>query len=137
MSVTLTISDLKQPQGELFAALFPGDDLDTLLTGWLSKATTLINASTIATSDQNNAALAYCYYSAYNYVALRLANAPASVSVDSGGVTKSTAGDQRKFFADKADYWLDFYNGYIPPTTSVSGLAFFGTVKARRPTWPC
>ena len=64
MSVTLTISDLKQPQGELFAALFPGDDLDTLLTGWLSKATTLINASAIATSDQNNAALAYCYYSA-------------------------------------------------------------------------
>jgi len=138
MAVTLTISDLKQPDGELFAALFPGDDIDTLITGWLNKATILINASSIITTDHNNAALAYVYYSAYNYVALWLANAPASVSIDSGGVTKSTSNDQRKFFADKANYWLDFYNGYFPATTTtVSGLAFFGTVKARQKTWPC
>ena len=137
MSITLVIDDFKQPDGELFADLFPGQDIDTLLSGWLAKASDLITASDIDPEDWDAAAEAYVYYRAYNYVAQRLAGTANSISIDSGAVTKSMSNDQRGWFNDRATYWLGIYDGFFTVTPKVPTLSFFKTVKARSTSWPC
>jgi hypothetical protein len=135
MAVTLVADDLKEPTGELTADLFPGSDLDDLLAGWLTQAETLVEGnSAIATANHNTAAAAWVYHRAYGHVARRLAAAPSQVSVD-GTVSKSSATDQRKYFADLAVEKLGVYTGY--ETEGDASLvapavpAFFGRARAR------
>lgn len=132
MAVTLTVDDLEQPLGELDASLFPNGDIDNLCAAWLAQAIAKIEANTgIATADQDAAAAAWVYYRAYMQVADRFANSPSTIVVD-GTVTRTTAADQRKYFADRAAYWLDFYYSYNTLVALAAVPAFFGTVKARR-----
>lgn len=132
MTVSITIFDLEQPQGELDESLFPGCDFEDLLQGWLDQAASKVEAETnIALTDQDAAAAAWVYYRAFTRVADRFANSPSTIMID-GTVTRTTAVDQRKYFADKAASWLARYYEF-GTTSQLPGVpAFFGTVKARR-----
>lgn len=136
MAVTLTNADLTQPDGELYAALFPGDSLETLLAGWLGQAETLVEGNVaIAAANHNAAAAAWVYHRAYTYVANRLASSPSNVIVD-GTVTKATATDQRAYFVNLAAAKLADYEGYETEGSSTTAVApaFFGRVRAARTT---
>lgn len=135
MAVTLIIGDFTEPTGELTEDLFPGSVLNDLLEGWLEQAASTVEANTaIASANHNLAALAWVYYRAYSHVARRLASAPAQVSVD-GTVSKTTATDQRKYFAALADSKRADYEGL--ETESSGGAAspavpaFFGRARAQ------
>lgn len=130
MAVTLTIADLKQPTGELTAALFPGDDLDTLLTGWLAQATTLVQGNAaIAAARHNLAATAWVYYRAYGYKVLLMASDPNDITV--GERSETFAADQRKAFVLLRDkYEADYNSCEVPAVVSVIPT-FFGRARAR------
>lgn len=130
MAVTLTITDLQQPTGELDSDMFPLGNIDILLSGWLAQAETKVTDFSIAT--QNDAAAAWVYYRGFSAIAQRLAATPSSKSVDSGAVTVSTSADQRKYFDTLAKYWFDIFNALDVVTPSLANPAFFGSVKARR-----
>jgi len=128
MSVTLVADNLTQPQGELDASLFPDGNLTDLLAGWLQDAKDRVDANTgIATADQNEAAAAWVYYRAYTQVAQRFANEANSITV--GPRTESYNADQRKYFADQAQRWLDWFYAQSTLTPAVPVPAFFGTIK--------
>jgi hypothetical protein len=131
MAVTLTTADLKQPVGEFTASLFPGDDIDALLTGWLVQATTLVNANTaIASTNHNAAAAAWCYHRGYGHIANRLASSPVRVAASlDGSMAKEMAADQRKYFIELAAKKKAEYEGYETPTAAVS--VFFGRARAK------
>jgi hypothetical protein len=136
MSVTLTVDDLEQPLGELDASLFPSGNIDNLVTVWLSQAITTVEANTgIATADQDEAAAAWVYYRAYTQVADRFANTAQTIMID-GQVTRTTSADQRKYFADRAAYWLEFYYSYNTLVALAAVPTYFGTVKAGCNVWP-
>lgn len=128
MSVSLTIDDLKQPTGELDDAMFPNGDIDNLLSGWLSQAETKV--SDFSTDTQDEAAAAWVYYRGFSAIASRMANTAESVTV--GPRTERTSASQQKYFADRAAYWFDIYNGLDVVTPTIANPAFFGSVKARR-----
>lgn len=129
MAVTLIIADLQQPAGELTAALFPTDDIDTLLTGWLAQAAALVTGNTsIAATSHNLAAAAYCYYLAYDYKAVLMASEPTDVRV--GERSEKYTDDQRKFFIGKAADWYALYKGYEVPAMTGVAPVFFGRVRA-------
>lgn len=135
MAVTLTTSACKQPDGELFAALFPDDDIDTLLTGWLQSAIPEVAKMQVASADQNNAAQAWVYYRGYQHINLRLQSSPSSRIIHSGAgdATISSSGDQRKYFKEKEGYWFNMFYGYSSLKTADAAAvpAFFGRVRAR------
>ena len=140
MAVTLSTLDLKQPDGELSESLFPGNDFDMLLAGWLGQAVTMVEANAaIATANQNLAAAAWVYYRAYDHIAQRMASSPVRVATSlDGSIAKEMAQDQRKFWFDKAiakkaDY--EAFETEAPSTTAVMP-AFFGRVSASRTTVP-
>jgi hypothetical protein len=136
MAVTLTIDDLEQPLGELDASLFPSGDIDNLVTAWLSQAITMVEANTgIATTDQAAAAAAWVYYRAYTQIADRFANTAQTIMVD-GQVTRTTSADQRRWFAERATYWLDQYYGFNTLVALAAVPSYFGTVKAGCNVWP-
>lgn len=133
MAVTLIVDDLVQPVGELDSDLFPNGDIDAFVIAWLLQAVTKVEANTgITAANHNAAATAWVYYRAYTQVADRFANSPSTIIVD-GTVTRTTAADQRKYFADKATYWLDWYYGLNTLVPAITVPTFFGTVSARRP----
>ena len=47
MSITVTSANCVQPEGELFAELFPNSNLDDLVSGWLTKASDEITSLSI------------------------------------------------------------------------------------------
>ena len=94
------------------AALFPGGNIVTLVTGWLATAYTRVGG--ITGNLQDAAATAYTYYLAYSHVADRLANEPNSVSVDSAAnVSKAVGQDRIAYFSRLAQKYLDEYEGYL------------------------
>lgn len=130
MAVTLTIDGLKQPTGELAAALFPGEELDTLLAGWLAQATTLVQANTaIAPTNHNAAAEAHVYYRAYGYKVLLMASDPNDITV--GERSETFAADQRKQFVALRDVKLAEYVSYEVPAATRATPTFFGRARAR------
>lgn len=132
MAVTLLPDDLIQPIGELSDVLFPDGNLLNMLSGWLVDATNQVNAAPgIALANQNKAAAAWVYYRAYSLVADRLASTPSNIVIDST-VTRTMASDQRKYFADKAKEWLDYYFSQNITTPIPDNPVFFRTVKAQR-----
>lgn len=108
MAVTINAVSLVQPTGLLDEALFPEGNLLYLADGWLQNA--ISKAAVNASTDPDGAATAWVYYRGYTAIADRLANAPSTIMVD-GQVTRTTAADQRKYFSDKAIYWLEVYDG--------------------------
>lgn len=135
MSITVTSANFIQPDGELFAALFPNDDLDNLVSGWLAKARDEVTALNITSTYQDAAALAYVYWRAYDQICLRMANEFASKTIHSGAgdATISQTNDQRKFFQERAQFWQGQFYSYQPPTDDQAAAvpAFFGRARAR------
>lgn len=131
MAVTLISDDLLQPAGELDESLFPADNCNDFVAGWLSQAADKVLASAnITAADQDKAAAAWVYYRAYTWVANRIANTPESVTV--GPRTERSSATQQKYFADLAAFWLEQYYGFDTATVASGIPAFFSTVKARR-----
>ncbi len=103
MTVTLTIADLILPDGELDNTYFPNGDLDVQIDGWLSKATSRVEANSyIAASSHNDAAEAWVYYMAYGHIANRIAAMPNTVSVGSGEVVRTYAQDRPAYWRSLA-----------------------------------
>jgi hypothetical protein len=138
MAVTLMTADLVQPDGELSESLFPGNDFNVLLSGWLAQAVTQVGANTaIATANQNAAAAAWVYHRAYSMIAARLASSPVSVSTShDGSVSKSMSVDQRKYFVDMAAAKKADYESYETESASTTAVvpAYFGRVRASTTT---
>lgn len=135
MSITVTSAQCIQPEGELFAELFPNSNLDDLVSGWLTKASDEITSLSIVSTYQDAAALAYVYWRAYDHICLRMANEFASKTVHSGAgdATFSQTNDQRKFFQERAAFWQGQFYSYQPPTDDQAAAvpAFFGRARAR------
>ena len=135
MSITVTSASCIQPEGELFAELFPNSNLDDLVSGWLLKASDEITALNIVSTYQDAAALAYVYWRAYDHICLRMANEFASKTVHSGAgdATLSQTNDQRKFFQERAAFWQGQFYSYQPATDDQAAAvpAFFGRARAR------
>lgn len=131
MSITVTSANCIQPEGELFGALFPDNNLDDLVSGWLTKAGDEITALNIASTYQDAAALAYVYWRAYDHIALRLASSPSNLSVDSGSVTKTVSADQRAYFQNRALFWQNQFYSYETEQPEVATPVFFGRVRAK------
>lgn len=135
MSITVTSAQCVQPEGELFAELFPNNNLDDLVSGWLTKASAEVAALNIVSTNQDAAALAYVYWRAYDHICLRMANEFASKTVHSGAgdATLSQTNDQRKFFQERAAFWQGQFYSYQPPTDDQAAAvpAFFGRARAR------
>jgi len=126
MAVTLGTYQLYQPDGELESSLFPDDNMEEMLAGWLAQAATKVEADTdIATADQNDAAAAWVYYRAYSYIAQWMKAEPERMEV--GERREWLGADRAKFFGAKSQSWLDSFNGFSTPTARV---AFFGVAKA-------
>jgi hypothetical protein len=138
MAVTITTTDLEQPEGELSESLFPGGDFDTLLAGWLAVAITSVEGnSNIAATNQNSAAAAWVYYRAYSHVAQRLASSPVRVatSVD-GSVSKEMAQDQRTYFINLAKQWKATFDVYDTTPAPIVENAFAGSLMVSAlPRW--
>lgn len=131
MSITLSSVDFVQPDGELSGYLFPENNMDDLLAGWLAKAAELV--VNVPTASQNDAAQAYVYHRAYQHISLRMANEFASKVIHSGAgdATISQTNDQRKFFQDRAQYYRDRFQFNSPlPSDTVS--VFFGGCSSAR-----
>lgn len=110
--MALQPADLIEPAGRLQAALFPGGDIVTLVTGWLAAAYTKTGGISANLADA--AATAYTYYLAYSYVADRLAAQPNSVSVDSAAQVQQAIGQDRiAYFSRQAQKYLDEYENYL------------------------
>lgn len=132
MAVTLFSDDLVQPAGELSDVLFPDGNIGELVAGWLRDAKTKV--ANVAETEQDGAAAAWVYYRAYRHVADRMASAPSHMIA--GPRTEDFDFNQRKYFAERADYWLDIYYSLNLTVPQAAIPAFFGTVKARTCTWP-
>lgn len=116
--MALEPADLIEPTGRLQAALFPGGDIVTLVTGWLATANTKLGG--ISGNLVDAAATAYTYYLAYSHVADRLAAQPNSVSVDSAAQVQQAIGQDRiAYFSRLAQKYLDEYQGYLPGVTNI------------------
>lgn len=130
MTVTLEPDDLILPAGELSNDYFPLGDLDDQLVGWLAIAVEKVEAnSAIDTARHDNAAAAYVYYRAYDYIANLLAALPTSQSEGDGAINVVIAQDRPEFWRLKANSKLAAYNGLIVAST---GAFFFATVQGQR-----
>lgn len=108
MAVTLQPDDFIQPKGELDPAFFPDSNCTEYVTGWLAKATELID-NNAAVMDGNTAALAYVYARGFSYLAMRY-NSLATTTTISGKITRTIQSDQVKIFQEAADTWQSEYN---------------------------
>lgn len=108
-------------------ALFPENNLDDLVSGWLTQATSEVNARGIEDGRQNDAVLSWVYWRAYDHISLRMANEFASKVIHSGAgdATVSQTNDQRKFFQDRAAYYRDRFQ-FNSPTPSDTAAVFYG-----------
>ena len=129
MAVTLTADDLIQPAGELSNDFFPLGDLDDQIEGWLTAAVAKVEGnSDIASTRHDDAAAAYVYYRAYDYIAKLLQAQPTQQSEGDGAISVTIAADRPKSWEDAAaDKWR-LFNGYIVQAT---GAFFFATVQGQ------
>lgn len=110
--MALEPADLIEPEGRLQAALFPGEDMLALITGWLARAAA---KAALAGNFIDAATEAYTYHLAYSHVADRLAALPNSVSVDSAAQVQQSIGQDRiSYFQKLAQKYLDEYESYFP-----------------------
>lgn len=123
MAVTLVDIDLVQPIGQLSNSYFPDGDLDALLGGWLSRATTKVEANTgIAAASQDDAAAAWTYYLAYSHIANRLGAMPNTLSVGSGEVSRAYAADRPAYWLARAEANLAAYAALVVPAVTAAAV---------------
>ena len=134
MAVTITVDDVTQPTGELMASFFPENDMTTLVVGWISQAASKVAAQGIVAPNENDAALAWVYYRAYQHVSLRLESDFASKNISSGAgnATIGRTTDQRKFFIDREQYWYSLFNSYNIVSPIAATPSFFGRIGVGR-----
>lgn len=118
MTVTLSISDLQYPTGEMQPVMFPDGDIDTALTSWLSEAMVL-------TTD-NAAAAHYVYYRGYNAAANRIAATPSSESTGMGSHSVSWSDSRVKALRDLANYHKAEFDKGAETADVTQPRAFFG-----------
>lgn len=106
----LTSADLISPVGELAASLFPGEDLETFVTAWLTDAT--------ERTDNLSAQRAWVYHRAYTHVANRMHAGLASES--KGSASASRDASQFRYWARKAAAHLSAYRSAVGITSSVA-----------------
>lgn len=100
------IDDFISPEGQLTPDLFPGRDLASLVSAWLTDAN-VRSAAADTVDQQEQAAIAWVYYRAYFDVWQRLSSNPASLSLD--GTSYNIGQDQINAYfglwrSYKADY---------------------------------
>ena len=78
------VSDFISPAGPLTPALYPGENLETLVAAWLADATAL--------TDNANAQTSWVLYRAYDHVADRLS---AGLSSETKGPVSASRSDQQ------------------------------------------
>lgn len=122
MAVTITVTDLEQPTGELANSYFPDGDLAAKLPGWLLVATNKVQADTsIAPAAHNDAAGAWVYYLAYSYIADRIAANPNRQSLQGGEVSEDWGQDRPAYWLARADAKLGTYEQFtITPAEEAS-----------------
>lgn len=131
MAVTLTTTDLEQPVGELSNNFFPQGDLATHLLHWLAAAKSKVEADTrIDASRHNDAAAAWVYYRAYDYIANQFAALPSSASEGDGAIQVSYAVTQFRYYRDLASAKLAEYN--VLPTSTATLAGIFTLAQGRR-----
>ena len=126
MAVTLTIDDLKYPDGEMLGSMFPDGDINTVLTTWLQTAAGL-------TTD-NDVAIHYVYWRGYNAVANRLAATPSNESTSQGMHSVSWSDNRVKAMRDQADYHKGEYERLSESANLGQPQAYFGRVRALNTT---
>jgi len=132
VAVTIITDDLVQPTGEISDAMFPLGNMRDMADGWLLDAANQV--ANVSATEQNEAAKAWVYYRYNTYLSDRLAYTPNNMVA--GPRTEGYSSDQRKYFADRAIYWLEIYYSLNRTVPQAAIPAFFGTVKARGTTWP-
>lgn len=99
-------TDFIAPVGLLTAALFPGQNLEAMVSAWLTEAES--KAAAAATPEQQNEAIrAWVYYRAYFDVWQRLSSNPASLSLD--GTSMSMGQEQ---IASYLNLWKSYQGQY-------------------------
>lgn len=121
MAVTLTIDDLKYPDGEMQPVMFPDGDIDDVLVGWLTAASSL-------TTD-NDAAAHYVYWRGYNAVANRIAATPSSESTGQGSHSVSWSDSRVKELRTLANYHKGEYEKVAAVSTINQPRSYFGRVS--------
>lgn len=131
MAVTLDIYDLTVPDGELSNNYFPQGDLSTHLQGWLDAATVKVEAdSAIATANHDNAAAAWVYHRAFDYIANQLAALPRDASEGDGAIRVSYAANQHLHYSSLAAKWLGKFDALRSVNSSVG--SHFALASGRR-----
>lgn len=87
----MDVTDFISPDGLLTAALFPGQNLEAMVSAWLTEAESKAAAADTV-ERQTEAARAWVYYRAYFDVWQRLSSNPSSLSLD--GTSMSMGQDQ-------------------------------------------
>lgn len=87
----MDVTDFISPDGLLTADLFPGKNLEAMVSAWLTDGETRAAAADTL-ERRNEAATAWVYYRAYFDVWQRLSSNPASLSLD--GTSMSMGQDQ-------------------------------------------
>lgn len=100
--MALEPGDFIQPTGELAAGLFPGENLETLVTAWLADAAN-------RAEDDEERQRAWVLHRAYATVADRFHAGLASES--KGPVSAARSDEQFRYWSQKAAYHLRRYAG--------------------------
>ncbi len=122
MAVTLTVDDLKYPDGEMLPVMFPDSDIDDVLTAWLNAASALTTDNTIAGH--------YVYWRGYSAVANRIAATPSSESTGQGSHSVSWSDSRVKAMVDRANYHKGEYERLTDAERLGQPQAYFGRVRA-------
>lgn len=116
--MALTPADFIHPIGTLQPAMFPGENLTTLVQAWINQGMTKV--AHLDVSIQDTVATHWVYYRAYSTIAERIASQPSSHSMggNSGGGVETTV----NWGQNRADYWetkaakaLKDFEYYVPP----------------------
>ena len=121
MAVTLDVSDLIQPIGELDATFFPDGNLDTYLPGWLTQAEIVVSGAA-SIVEEDAAAAAYVYARAFHFLATRY-NTLATTTDISGEITRTIHDEQIEYYLAQASKWADRYAAYVQGQTEVEIIA--------------
>ena len=108
----MEVADFISPVGLLTAALFPGQNLEAMVSAWLTEAET--RAAAAATVEQQTEAVkSWVYHRAYFDVWQRLSSNPASLSLD---------GTSYGMGQEQIAAYLNLANGYLDSHHAAMGL---------------
>lgn len=133
MAVTTTEGNLVQPNGKLDNDTFPKGNLADMLSGWLEAATIKVEANgAIGADNQNDAATAWVYHLAFEYLANQYAALPSSVSEGDGAIVVSVSRETAKSFREQSLLMLEQYGALTVAASGISASLFFSVAHGRR-----